>query len=210
MEAKGIEIYLGTKILKDGSFKVRIDESEFEGRGWFNLQISNGRIRFVKYDTRESPFHNFTSCPAHTLLKLPLKKDDSWQEEEESNLFILRCQSRIIAVSRKITVPAGNFSCLEIETAFEIPQEYTGPPYFKKRYWFSEGVGIVKLEVDYQHKHKGEKDIAVLKEYQVSGQGYWPFGVGNSWVYQWDCQQGPNKFNIHNTGQEEKYKPPKL
>ena len=203
---KGIEVYQGIKILKDGSFKIKIDESEFQGQGWFNLKASNWRIKFIKYDTRNSPFHNFTSCPAHTLLKLPLKKKNFWREEEESNYFILKCRSQIEATNERIVVPAGEFTCLKVKTNFRIPPKYTGPPYLKKQYWFSEGIGIIKLEVNYR---TGEKDIAVLKEYQVRGEGYWPFRIENKWVYQWDCQFGPNKFNIHNTGQEDKYKPAK-
>lgn len=206
MEKERIEIYRGIRILKDGSFKIKIDKSEFGGRGWFNLKISDGRIKFVKYDSRNSPFHNMTSCPAHTILKLPLKRGNSWQEEEESNYFILKSLSRIVDVDSKIVVPAGEFTCIEIKTDFKIPSKYTGPAYLKKRYWFAEGVGIVRLEVNY---HKGQKDITVLKEHQVSGQGYWPFRVGNNWTYLWTCQWGPNKFNIHNTGQEDKYKPAK-
>jgi hypothetical protein len=217
MKGKGIEVYQGIKILKGGNFKVRIEKSEFRtekgdlirGQGWFNLmERDDGRIEFDKYDTRNSPFHNMSTAPAHILLGPPWK-DYSWSQEGESNYFFLKSQSRVVAVDRQLIVPAGEFSCLEIETEFEIPRAYTGPPYLKKRCWFALGVGLIRLEVEYQHKHQGEKDVAVLAKCRVAGEGYWPFVVGNRWVYDWVCQFGPNKFNIHNTGQEAKYKPPK-
>ncbi len=206
MGMEGVEIYQGIKIRKDGSFMAKITKSEFGGRGWFNVKITDGRMKLVKYNTRNSPFHNMTTCPAHTLLKLPLERGNFWHEKGESNYFILRSKTKIKALGKRIAVPAGKFSCLEIETEFEIPKKYTGPPYSKKRYWFSEEVGVVRLEVDYR---SGERDIAVLEKYQVSGQGYWPFRVGNSWTYLWTCQWGPNKDNTHNTRQEERHKPPK-
>lgn len=212
MEAKimqGDELYRFVRILKDGSLKFKIEKSDFGGRGWFVLNPTKGRLKLVRYDTRSSPLHNLTSCPAHTLFLLPAKKGDTWEEKGESNNFILRSRSKILLLLRnleKIKVPAGKFKCLEVLVRFDVPEDYTGPHYSLKRYWVAEGVGLVRLEMTYAD---GKKDVAMLKKFETGGPGGLPFGPGNWWLYEWDCQFGPNRFNIHNTGQEARYKPPK-
>lgn len=186
-------------------FKFKIIQSDIGGKGWFVLKITKEQIKLLKYNTRNSPFHNISACPAHTLLRA---HGVLCKEKEESNHFILKSNTRMMK-AELVSVPAGRFNCLVARTIFEIPSEYNGPPYCLRRLYIAERTGVVKVEMIYRHQGITKRDTAVLAEYRAVGGGFFPAKPGNFWTYQWHCEFGPNKFNIHNTGQEKKYKPPK-
>jgi hypothetical protein len=187
-------------------FRFRILRSDVGGKGWFVLKITEEETKLLRYDTRNSPFHNISACPAHTLIKVT--PGTLWKEKGESNHFILKSNTRIIK-AELVSVPAGQFNCLVVRTIFEIPAGYNGPPYCLRRLYIAKKVGIVKVETVYRHEEITKRDLAILTRYHAAGEGFFPAKSGNFWTYQWYCEFGPNKFNIHNTGQEDKYKPPK-
>lgn len=202
------ETYAFYEKISEKEFKFRIIPSAAGRKGWFVLEITKEQIKLTKYNTHNSPFHNISACPAHTLLRTPLKPGTLWKEKEESNHFILKSNTRMMK-KESVSVPAGRFDCLVIRTIFEVIPEYNGPPYCLRRLYIAQGTGIVKAETIYRHQGRTKKDTAVLARYRAAGGGFFPAKAGNFWTYQWHCEFGPNRFNVHNTGQEEKYKPPK-
>lgn len=202
------ETYAFYEKISEKEYKFRIVPSAAGRKGWFVLEITKEQIRLIKYDTRNSPFHNISACPAHTLIKSPLTPGILCKEKEESNHFVLKSNTRVIK-TELVSVPAGQFNCLVVRTIFEIPVGYNGPPYCLRRLYIAKNIGIIKTETAYRHQGITKRDIAVLVRYRAAGGGFFPAKAGNFWTYQWHCEFGPNRFNIHNTGQENKYKPPK-
>ena len=67
--------------------------------------------------------------------------------------------------------------------------------YETKSLLFVKGVGLVKAVTTYRD---GQKDEFTLKKYKVKevSNAWWPFAIGNYWVYEIIYAYGPNKVNI--------------
>ncbi len=68
-----------------------------------------------------------------TVLALPLEKDKTWQVDSTTTAKVL--------VEENVTVPAGTFK------AWKVEQTTQGIPIY---YWFAEGTGLVKVNMDYE------------------------------------------------------------
>lgn len=78
-----------------------------------------------------------------------------------------------VVAMEQVTVTAGTFSCYRIDITT------ASLPYVIESIWLSEGVGQVKEESfngdGYSHGQ--------LESYSVTGTGFFPSDVGNTWIY---------------------------
>ena len=81
------------------------------------------------------------------VLKLDASKDDTWSGTP-NKASKLTLKSKVVAVE-KVTVPAGSFNCLKVETTTEGAEN--SPVIYM---WWAKGVGLVKVEtVEFGKKH---------------------------------------------------------
>jgi hypothetical protein len=84
------------------------------------------------------------------ILKLPLTKGTSWQQEAEG--FVLR--DTIEATDASVQVPAGTFTnCLMIKRVYLHPQDLK-TPLQEAVFWFAPEVGNVKVDIKHLKENK--------------------------------------------------------
>jgi len=189
---KGIEVYElieGRQVIE-----LIIKESEFGGKGWIEMKRKWGKIYLDSYDTKNSPIHNFTGFPGNTLLYYK----SHLEEKGESNYFQLYAYTCFLKTKPK-----------EVITVYEFPYNYTGPHYHCRRIkWEERGHLIVPFYVEMTYVEMTYEDLKVDLKVDKAKLVKIRYSQNILLTYEWQCEYGANKFNIHNTGYENKFKPP--
>lgn len=176
-------------------YTIKIKDSDFDGNVSINISVAEEGITLCAYDTENSPMYLLTSFPSRLLLPLPISEGKRWEETGESNAgFQLKSVSEITCGNESLTVSAGCFDCVKVETIFENLGNYTGPHIIKKIVWWAHGVGPVKLLTEF---NGGEQCSGELYEYDLAKEdGFWPMNINNTWVYEWELGRPNNSKNV--------------
>ncbi|MEM3489919.1 MAG: post-COAP-1 domain-containing protein, partial [Nitrososphaerota archaeon] len=125
------------------------------------------------------------------FLPTPLNLGDSWTG---SGSVPGRGQDQITYTAtstalrfESITVPAGTFNCILVETTITATNSLPGADYLSgtRQMWFADGVGLIKLV--YNHRDGSVTEAKLLShtcDPSPSGE-YFPLATGNSWRYEW-------------------------
>lgn len=213
---EGIEVYELREVNR--VLELKIKESDFNGSGWLKMKMDSNCLFLKSYDTRNSPLHNFTTCPAHTLLGFSAYLEKRWEEEGESNNFVLKSSTvqkpaqTTAEIKKWVTLPSGTLESsmlLSTKTIFSIPKKYTGPHYKERRIWWLEyafyDYSVPFLVITSYKGNPDNSDTGTLIKSKFNKK------INKAvLVFEWKCYgHGPNKFNIHNTGYEDRFKPPR-
>jgi hypothetical protein len=95
--------------------------------------------------------------PAVKILKLPVKKDDSWDVDFKIGSSTVKGKFKVTEDKVKVKTEAGEFEAVVVDG----PELDIAGTKSKVKYWFVAGKGIVKLEYEIQ----GNKAELELKTY---------------------------------------------
>jgi hypothetical protein len=148
--------------------------------------------------------YSFIHSCSHVLFapgKTILTKEKSWSERAPSNQF----EDFVIKSEKLDSIPldlipsklkSSLSECRAVESSFDYPPTYTGPRYKKRLLILAKGVGIVFCRTEYVN---GDIDTYRLRNFKIkNGKEFWlPVNnLGNYWVYDIECQFGPNMLNM--------------
>jgi len=137
-----------------------VDSKDFSDGGMVNLAAFGALtidrigyfIRCGDYATANSPIDCLTGFPVE---KIFLANEDpecaDWESEGESNGLPLSAKTKRHLPSEGQVV---------VETQYDFPDEYTGPPYMIRKIWFDNETGqIMRVEMKFKN---GKTDIGVF------------------------------------------------
>jgi len=142
----------------------------------FNHQVGVTKPSVIKIDpyaTFNSPIHSLTGFPAETIYK----NGANWEENGQSNGFALKSKTTLLPVVDGLFI---------VETEYDFPIEYDGPPYKKRRIWFNKSQEPVKVEMEYQDGRKDTGKISFTRSKKAV-----------IMKIDWQCQYGPNQMNVN-------------
>jgi tetratricopeptide (TPR) repeat protein len=190
----------GDKAIKGGvrsQLRVKASESEITHWGGGGVWEMAGRPR--PHPPINAP-HFWSNAP---LLKLPVKKGESWTDPGNEAQAVRVVES----TDETIAVPAGTFNgCVRVKTTIEVRVANEGGPQANEVYnrnkgfqegekwmWFAPGVGIVKAE---HHHANGKRTVIVLTGYYLTepSDAYFPLAVGDWRQYEWRDENGELLF----------------
>ncbi len=180
-----------------------------------NYDESEG-ISLGSYNTKDSPMYLLTSFPVRLMFPLPFSENkykQKWIEHGLSNGgFDLKAVSEIASINENIEVPTRiskpvnlwhiprKYSCIRVDTNFEISSHYTGTKYKNKSVWWCYGIGPVKIEVDFDGVESCEGELVGCKIKNTTS--FWPLDEGNEWIYLWRLCRPNNSKNISDPTKE--------
>ncbi|OGY41795.1 MAG: hypothetical protein A2Y67_04095 [Candidatus Buchananbacteria bacterium RBG_13_39_9] len=156
--------------LKSSMEDVSLHRERLMANGVVHFRQRNDEIAADIYATFNSPIHNLTASPGETIYLDMF----FWTRCGESNGFELISRSTRLAPEQGLIL---------VETEYEIPDDYTGPYYKKRKIYFDvKTLQIKKVEMEYQD---GKKDIGEFESMPDGG-----------FKIKWVCEYGPNERNI--------------
>lgn len=96
--------------------------------------------------------------PPLLVLKLPVKKEESWEVDSKKNDTVLK--GKFTVGEEEITVPKGKFKTITVSC----DDLQFGSRYISLKYWFAENVGMVKQEIQID----GVRVTLELVDYKVA------------------------------------------
>lgn len=161
--------------------------------GFAGIHVAKDRIEFHHYGFANNCLHAVIA-PCDVILDESAQTLKS-QSNRFSGISIKHNPSQLPKefIPKKYRKRA--IDSLLVQMEFSFPKTYTGPMYETKSLLFVKGVGLVKAVTTYRD---GQKDEFTLKKYKVKevSDAWWPFAIGNYWVYEIIYAYGPNKVNI--------------
>jgi len=173
-----VEGSAGGFFLRDAMDLTDNGDRKLPSSGAIRFNHQNNITKISPYATFNSPIHCLTGFPAETINK----NGAHWEENGESNGMVLKSKTQVLPVVNKQFI---------VETDYDFPAEYDGPPYKKRSIWFDNfSQEPVKVEMEYQD---GRKDIGIIIFQQITGDGKKEVIM----KIDWKCQYGPNQMNIN-------------
>lgn len=124
---------VGDKFLVETTSAQIIDDLYAKPAGWVEIHKSTYPQSKMTTDLK----------PPRKLLKNPLTVGDHWTWKGTGMMGVAIEEKNTVGADIKITVPAGQFTGRKVETAI-----VQGGAKVSKRYYYADGVGLVKSETN--------------------------------------------------------------
>lgn len=138
----------------------------------FFLFVEDGLVR--AYATRDNSTGAWQTplIPIYLVPSTSITAGQTWAFLPTGSAFLTQAEA---IKEESVTVGAGTFDCWRVEiTAVGSPDDVLAV------FWFANGVGFVKQD-EFESGASAWK--VELESYSVSGGGYFPLDVGNTWTF---------------------------